>query len=67
MYLTDIACYFFLVIEPGEILDPGVKENNNKKIRENPWKPDLFDITPLKGLSHEIDFKNVDENGQILA
>jgi hypothetical protein len=21
----------------------------------------------LKGLSHEIDFKNVDENGQILA
>ncbi len=22
---------------------------------------------PLKGLSHEIDFKNVDENGQILA
>ncbi len=26
------------------------------------------DLTPyLKGLSHEIDFKNVDENGQILA
>ncbi len=24
-------------------------------------------ITDLKGLSHEIDFKNVDENGQILA
>jgi hypothetical protein len=24
-------------------------------------------IEPLKGLSHEIDFKNVDENGQILA
>ncbi len=23
--------------------------------------------TLLKGLSHEIDFKNVDENGQILA
>ena len=22
---------------------------------------------PLKGLSHEIDFQNVDENGQILA
>jgi hypothetical protein len=22
---------------------------------------------PLKGLSHEIDFKNVDENGHILA
>jgi hypothetical protein len=22
---------------------------------------------PLKGLSHEIDLKNVDENGQILA
>jgi hypothetical protein len=21
----------------------------------------------LKGLSHEIDFKNVDENGQVLA
>jgi hypothetical protein len=21
----------------------------------------------LKGLSHEIDFKNIDENGQILA
>jgi hypothetical protein len=21
----------------------------------------------LKGLSHEVDFKNVDENGQILA
>ncbi len=25
------------------------------------------DTNPLKGLSHEIDFKNVDENGQILA
>jgi hypothetical protein len=24
-------------------------------------------LLPLKGLSHEIDFKNVDENGQILA
>ncbi len=24
-------------------------------------------IVLLKGLSHEIDFKNVDENGQILA
>ena len=24
-------------------------------------------IVHLKGLSHEIDFKNVDENGQILA
>ncbi len=24
-------------------------------------------ISRLKGLSHEIDFKNVDENGQILA
>jgi hypothetical protein len=24
-------------------------------------------IPRLKGLSHEIDFKNVDENGQILA
>ncbi len=24
-------------------------------------------ILHLKGLSHEIDFKNVDENGQILA
>jgi hypothetical protein len=24
-------------------------------------------LTGLKGLSHEIDFKNVDENGQILA
>jgi hypothetical protein len=24
-------------------------------------------IWSLKGLSHEIDFKNVDENGQILA
>ncbi len=23
--------------------------------------------SPLKGLSREIDFKNVDENGQILA
>ncbi len=23
--------------------------------------------TLLKGLSHEIDFKNVDENGQILS
>jgi hypothetical protein len=26
------------------------------------------DVTmTIKGLSHEIDFKNVDENGQILA
>jgi hypothetical protein len=25
------------------------------------------DPHPLKGLSHEIDLKNVDENGQILA
>ncbi len=24
-------------------------------------------VKALKGLSHEIDFKNVDENGQILA
>ena len=24
-------------------------------------------LAGLKGLSHEIDFKNVDENGQILA
>ncbi len=24
-------------------------------------------VLSLKGLSHEIDFKNVDENGQILA
>jgi hypothetical protein len=27
----------------------------------------LTAILSLKGLSHEIDFKNVDENGQILA
>ncbi len=26
-----------------------------------------FPETNLKGLSHEIDFENVDENGQILA
>jgi hypothetical protein len=26
-----------------------------------------FFVETLKGLSHEIDFKNVDENGQILA
>ncbi len=26
-----------------------------------------FPQGPLKGLSHEIDLKNVDENGQILA
>ncbi len=26
----------------------------------------FFDVT-LKGLSYEIDFENVDENGQILA
>jgi hypothetical protein len=26
-----------------------------------------FNAHYLKGLSHEIDFKNVDENGQILA
>jgi hypothetical protein len=26
-----------------------------------------FPALVLKGLSHEIDFKNVDENGQILA
>jgi hypothetical protein len=28
---------------------------------------DKNDQTLLKGLSHEIDLKNVDENGQILA
>ena len=28
---------------------------------------DVQYLIPLKGLSHEIDFKNVDENGQILA
>jgi hypothetical protein len=27
----------------------------------------LYCADNLKGLSHEIDFKNVDENGQILA
>jgi hypothetical protein len=27
----------------------------------------LHIFSNLKGLSHEIDFKNVDENGQILA
>jgi hypothetical protein len=26
-----------------------------------------LEISSLKGLSHEIDLKNVDENGQILA
>jgi hypothetical protein len=30
-----------------------------------PWRD--FRKPPSKGLSHEIDFKNVDENGQILA
>ncbi len=29
-YLTDIACYFFLALEHGEILDPGVKEKTNQ-------------------------------------
>ncbi len=29
--------------------------------------PDYGESNTLKGLSHEIDFKNVDENGQILA
>ncbi len=27
----------------------------------------IYRLHTLKGLSHEIDFKNVDENGQILA
>ncbi len=39
-------------------------ENNLK------WTLDIkksTSYTILKGLSHEIDFKNVDENGQILA
>jgi hypothetical protein len=27
----------------------------------------LFKLQTLKGLSHEIDFKNDNENGQILA
>ncbi len=32
------------------------------------WKPEQgYWKGFLKGLSHEIDFKNVDENGQILA
>ncbi len=30
-------------------------------------QPFHFVYPVLKGLSHEIDFKNVDENGQILA
>ncbi len=33
---------------------------------EDLWKGWALKIT-LKGLSHEIDFKNVVENGQILA
>ncbi len=33
-----------------------------------PQKPFSYrQISKLKGLSHEIDFENVDENGQILA
>jgi hypothetical protein len=35
-----------------------MKKTRSKKSR---------DTVPLKGLSHEIDFKNVVENGQILA
>jgi hypothetical protein len=55
--------------------------SNKKPILQSAVCPSLFYIVkycmrlkiflqkvgPLKGLSHEINFKNVDENGQILA
>jgi hypothetical protein len=37
------------------------EEHQMKRISEK------LKLKYLKGLSHEIDFKNVDENGQILA
>ncbi len=35
--------------------------------KHNRWERRGMANLTLKGLSHEIDFKNVDENGQILA
>ncbi len=38
-----------------------------KCIQEFADEKNVTNKSPLKGLSHEIDFKNVDENGQNLA
>ncbi len=44
------------------------KSSKDFRFREN-VRPSAVNFREhnLKGLSHEIDFKNVDENGQILA
>ncbi len=41
--------------------------NENKEFYAGSLGPKGGPASHLKGLSHEIDFKNVDENGQILA
>ncbi len=49
--------------------DPGISPGDRSNSRDHNSKKCIFrffDIT-LKGLSHEIDFINVVENGQILA
>jgi hypothetical protein len=70
----QILCYWFIV-NPilldcglGYIYFPvrqGVEDMPG--LEADTWNMFRFYRNHLKGLSHEIDFKNVDENGQILA
>jgi hypothetical protein len=58
---TESRLYRMDPVENRPMTEKGITVNNEEWINE--WMKSIL----LKGLSYEIDFENVDENGQILA